>query len=101
MYIRPIRTAADHTAALQEIAALMASDPELGTPEGDKLDVLATLVEASEDAHFTIEAADPVEGINFRMDQQGLTVHDLVPMVWRLHRELGIPAGSLIRPPTA
>jgi HTH-type transcriptional regulator / antitoxin HigA len=122
MDIRPIRTAADHTAALQEIAALMASDPELGTPEGDKLDVLATLVEAYEDAHFKIEAADPVEAIKFRMDQQGLTVHDLVPMigrlnrvyevlarrrpltmpmVWRLHRELGIPAESLIRPPTA
>jgi HTH-type transcriptional regulator / antitoxin HigA len=122
MDIRPIRTAADHTAALEEIAALMASDPELGTPEGDKLDVLATLVQAYEGAHFPIEAADPIEAIKFRMDQQGLTVHDLVPMigrlnrvyevlarrrpltmpmVWRLHRELGIPAESLIRPPTA
>jgi HTH-type transcriptional regulator / antitoxin HigA len=122
MDIRPIRTAADHSAALEEIAALMASDPELGTPEGDKLDVLATLVQAYEGAHFPIEAADPVEAIKFRMDQQGLTVHDLVPMigrlnrvyevlarrrpltmpmVWRLHRELGIPAESLIRPPKA
>jgi HTH-type transcriptional regulator / antitoxin HigA len=122
MDIRPIRTEADHAAALKEIAALMASDPELGTPEGDKLDILATLVEAYEGTHFPIEAADPVEAIKFRMDQQGLTVHDLVPMigrlnrvyevlarrrpltmpmVWRLHRELGIPAESLIRPPSA
>jgi HTH-type transcriptional regulator / antitoxin HigA len=122
MDIRPIRTDADHVAALREIAALMAVDPVLGTPEGDKLDVMATLVEAYERQHIPIEAADPVEAIKFRMDQQGLTVHDLVPMigrlnrvyevlarrrpltmpmVWRLHRELGIPAESLIRPPTA
>jgi HTH-type transcriptional regulator / antitoxin HigA len=122
MDIQPIRNRADHAAALSEIAALMADDPKRGTPEGDKLDVLATLVEAYERENFPIEAADPVEAIKFRMDQQGLTVHDLVPMigrlnrvyevlarrrpltmpmVWRLHRELGIPAESLIRPPAA
>jgi HTH-type transcriptional regulator / antitoxin HigA len=122
MDIQPIRNRADHAAALGEIAALMADDPKRGTPEGDKLDVLATLVEAYERENFPIEAADPVEAIKFRMDQQGLTVHDLVPMigrlnrvyevlarrrpltmpmVWRLHRELGIPAESLIRPPGA
>jgi HTH-type transcriptional regulator / antitoxin HigA len=122
MDIRPIHTDSDHAVALKEIAALKATDPALGTPDGDRLDVMATLVEAYERQHFPIEAADPVESIKFRMDQQGLTVHDLVPMigrlnrvyevlarrrpltmpmVWRLHRELGIPAESLIRPPSA
>ena len=119
MNIQPIRTDADHQAALNEIAELMVVDPELGTPKGDRLDVLATLVEAYERAHFPIEPADPVEAIRFRMEQQGLTARDLVPvigqlnrvyevlarrrpltmpMVWRLHQQLGIPAQSLIRP---
>jgi HTH-type transcriptional regulator / antitoxin HigA len=120
MDIRPIRTEADHAAALVEISALMAADPKLGTPDGDRLDVLATLAQAYETRHHPIEPADPVEAIKFRMDQQGLTPRDLepmigrlnrvyevlarrrpltMPMVWRLHTQLGIPAESLIRPP--
>lgn len=120
MDIRPIRTEADHAAALAEISALMVADPELGTPDGDRLDVLATLVQVYEARHHPIEPADPVEAIKFRMDQQGLTPRDLepmigrlnrvyevlarrrpltMPMVWRLHTQLGIPAESLIRPP--
>ena len=59
MNIQPIRTEADHQTALNEIAGLMVADPELGTPKGDRLDVLATLVEAYERAHFPIEPADP------------------------------------------
>ena len=119
MNIKPIRTDADHKAALNEIAGLMAADPELGTPKGDRLDVLATLVESYERTNFPVEPADPVEAIRFRMEQQGLTARDLVPvigqlnrvyevlarrraltmpMVWRLHQQLGIPAQSLIRP---
>ena len=98
----------------------MVGDPELGTIEGDRLDVLATLAQVYEARHLPIEAADPVEAIKFRMDQQGLTPRDLepmigrlnrvyevlarrrpltMPMVWRLHTQLGIPAESLIRPP--
>jgi len=120
MEIKPIRTDADHAAALAEITALMGTDPKLGTPEGDRLDVLATLVQAYEARHHPIEPADPVEAIKFRMDQQGLSPSDLEPMigrlnrvyevlarrrpltmamVWRLHTQLGIPAESLIRPP--
>lgn len=120
MDIRPIRTAADHAAALAEISTLMATDPKLGTPDGDRLDVLATLVQAYEARHHPIEPADSVEAIKFRMDQQGLLPSDLEPMigrlnrvyevlarrrpltmamVWRLHTQLGIPAESLIRPP--
>ena len=117
MNIQPIRTHADHKAALREISALMASDPEPGTTEGDRLDILATLVQAFEARHFPIGAPDPVEAIKFRMEQSGLTVKDLEPligrsnrvyevlnhkrpltlaMIRRLHRALGIPAEVLI-----
>lgn len=120
MDIRPIRTEADNQAALAEISVLMATDPSLGTPDGDRLDVLATLVQAFEAKHHPMASADPVEAIKFRMEQQGLTPRDLEPMigrlnrvyeilarkrpltmamVWRLHTQLGIPAESLIRPP--
>jgi HTH-type transcriptional regulator / antitoxin HigA len=119
MDIRPIRTAADYAAALNEVSTLMVDDPELGTPDGDRLDILATLVQAYEARHYPIDSADPVEAIKFRMDQQGLTPRDLepmigrlnrvyevlarrrpltMPMVWRLHKQLAIPAESLIRP---
>jgi HTH-type transcriptional regulator/antitoxin HigA len=79
MDIRPIRRQQDYRAALRKIAQLMESDPALGTPEGDALDVLATLVEAYESKHFPIELPDPVEAIRFRMGQAGLTAKDLVP----------------------
>ena len=117
MDIRPIRTEADYQATLKEISGLMACDPELGTPEGDRLDILATLVQAYEAKHFAIGAPDPVEAIKFRMDQSGLSVKDLEPligksnrvyevltrkrpltlaMIRRLHQSLGIPADVLI-----
>ena len=117
MDIHPIRTEADHRAALRQISALMETDPEPGTPEGDRLDMLATLVQAYEARHFPTEAPDPVEAIKFRMEQSGLTVKDLEPiigrsnrvyevlnhkrpltlaMIRRLHRSLGIPAEVLI-----
>jgi len=120
MDIKPIRTEADYKAALKEISALMESDPEPGTADGDRLDILATLVEAYENRHFPMDLPDPVEAILFRMDQQGLMPKDLEPMigqrnrvyeilnrkrpltmamVWRLHKGLGIPAESLIRQP--
>ena len=118
MDIKPIRTKADYRAALKEIESLMHAQPD--TPEGERLDVLATLVEAYERKHFPMDLPDPVEAIRFRMDQSGLSPRDLVPMigqlnrvyevlgrkrpltlkmVWRLHRELGIPAESLIKQP--
>jgi HTH-type transcriptional regulator/antitoxin HigA len=117
MDIHPIRTEADHRAVLRQISALMETDPEPGTPEGDRLDMLATLVQAYEARHFPTEAPDPVEAIKFRMEQSGLTVKDLEPiigrsnrvyevlnrkrpltlaMIRRLHRRLGIPAEVLI-----
>ena len=119
MDIKPIRTKADHRAALKEIERLMSARP--GTPEGDRLDVLATLVEAWEKKRYPMELPDPVEAIKFRMEQSGLAAKDLVPMIGqlnrvyevlnrkrpltlqmirRLHRDLGIPAESLIKPTT-
>ena len=71
MDIRPIHTEADYKATLKEISTLMESDPELGTPEGDRLDILVTLVQAYEAKHVVIEAPDPVEAIKFRMEKSG------------------------------
>jgi HTH-type transcriptional regulator / antitoxin HigA len=115
MKIHPIRTDADHEAALERIDSLMVALP--GTPEADELDVLATLVEAYESRRFPIDDPDPLSAIEFRMDQLGLTRKDLEPllgsrgrvsevlngrralslqMIRRLHRELGIPLESLV-----
>ncbi|MEK8051038.1 transcriptional regulator [Ideonella sp. DXS22W] len=117
MDIRPIHTEADYKAALKDIASLMESDPDLGTPEGDRLDILATLVQAYEAKHLPIAPPDPVEAIKFRMEQSGMSVKDLEPiigksnrvyeilnrkrpltlaMIRRLHISLGIPADVLI-----
>jgi HTH-type transcriptional regulator/antitoxin HigA len=117
MNIKPIRTRADHRAALKAIEALMGAKP--GTPDGERLDVLVTLVEAYERKHYPLDLPDPVEAIKFVMDQRGLTVKDLepmigrpnrvyeilnrtrpltLPMIRRLHARLGIPAESLIKP---
>ncbi len=117
MNIHPIRTEQDYKATLREISALMDLDPDLGTPAGDRLDVLATLVQAYETKHYAIAPPDPIEAIKFRMEQSGLSVKDLEPMIGksnrvyevlshkrpltlamirRLHKGLGIPADVLI-----
>src|SRR5882724_10733879 len=79
MNIKPIRTKANYRAALKDIESLMAA--KANTPEGDRLDVLATLVEAYERAHFPMDLPDAVDAIVFRMEQQGLTAKDLEPMI--------------------
>lgn len=117
MNIKPIKTDADYKAALKEVESLMMAKPD--TPEGEKLDVLATLIEAYEAKHFLMELPDPVEAIKFAMERKGLTVKDLVPMIGKanrvyeilnrkrtltlrmirnLHEDLGIPAETLIKP---
>lgn len=117
MNIRPIRTKADYKATLKEVSGLIEADPAPGTLEGDRLDILASLVQAYEARHFPVEPPDPVEAIKFRMDQSGLSVKDLEPligksnrvyeilsrkrpltlaMIRRLHQSLGIPASALI-----
>ena len=63
MNIRPIHTSADYKTALENVSAFIDRDPTPGTPQGDRLDVLATLIQAYEARHFPIDAPDPVEAI--------------------------------------
>jgi HTH-type transcriptional regulator/antitoxin HigA len=118
--IKPIKTKADYRATLKEVETLMRAEP--GTADGERLDVLATLVEAYERKHFPMDLPDPVEAIKFRMEQSGLGPKDLVPMIGQLNRvyeilsrkrpltlamiralhdKLGIPSELLIREPAA
>jgi HTH-type transcriptional regulator/antitoxin HigA len=115
--LKPIRSESDYDAALKEVERLWGA--RLGTPEGDRLDVLATLIDAYETDHYPMDPPDPIEAIKFRMEQQGLTRKDLEPligtrtrvaevlnrrrslsigMIRRLHKALGISADVLIRP---
>jgi len=116
VHIKPIKTKRDYRAALKDIESLMAA--KIGTPEGDRLDILATLVEAYERTHFPMDLPDAVEAIKFKMEQAGLTLKDLELVIGRrnrvyevlsrrrpltlrmiegLHTRYGIPAESLIR----
>jgi len=79
MDIRPIRTKADYRAALKEVECLWEADP--GTPEGDRVDVLVTLIEAYEAKHYPIPAPDPIAAIEFMMEQKGLTRRDFEPAI--------------------
>jgi HTH-type transcriptional regulator / antitoxin HigA len=119
MDIRPIRTKTDYKTALCELSAYFDNEPTPGTPEGDRFEIMLTLVEAYEAKHFPMDLPDAVEAIRFRMEQADLTPKDLVPaigrlnrvyeilnrkrsltvaMIWNLHEKFGIPAESLIRP---
>jgi len=77
--VRPIRSEADYDAALAEVSGLMDAAP--GTPEGDRLDILVTLIEAYEARHWPIEAPDPIDAIRVRMQQKHLRPRDLEPMI--------------------
>jgi len=79
MRIHPIRTEADHDAAVARIAELIGARPD--TAEGEELDILATLVDAYEAKHHAIDAPDPIAAIQFRMEQQGLTRKNLEPLI--------------------
>jgi HTH-type transcriptional regulator / antitoxin HigA len=79
MNIRPIRSDDDHAAALEEIDRLWGADPD--TVEGARLEVLLTLVDAYEEAHHPMPPSDPINAIEFMMDQRGLTRRDLEPMI--------------------
>jgi HTH-type transcriptional regulator/antitoxin HigA len=115
--IKPIKTESDRAAALREIERLWGADE--GAAGGDRLEVLTTLVEAYEQAHFPMDAPDPIEAIKFRLEQQGTDkkaligvigsrtrVHEVLrrdralslAMIRRLHQTLNIPAEVLIRP---
>ncbi len=115
--LKPIRNEADYEAALSEVERLWGA--ESGSPDGDRLDVLATLIDVYEAKHYPIDPPDAVEAIRFRMEQQGLSRKDLEPMIGprnrvadvlnrkrglsiemirQLHDRLGISAEVLIRP---
>jgi HTH-type transcriptional regulator/antitoxin HigA len=115
--VKPIRTKRDYEAALKEVERLWGA--KTGTRDGDRLDVLATLIDAYETEHYPTDPPDPIEAIKFRMERQGLTRRDLeeiigtrtriaevlngkrglsVGMIRRLHERLGISAEVLIRP---
>jgi HTH-type transcriptional regulator/antitoxin HigA len=116
MEVSPIKSQRDHRKALKEIEGLMGA--KRNTRDGDRLDLLVTLVEAWETKHFPLDLPDAVEAIKYHMDQSGLAPRDLIPfigsrnrvyevlsrkrpltltMVRRLHEGLGIPAESLIK----
>ena len=115
--VNPIRTEAEYEAALAEIEGLMPA--RAGTADGDRLDVLATLVQAYEAEHHPIDAPDPIALVQFVMEQRGLDRADLQPilggrgrvsevmsrtrpltlsMIRKLHSELGLPADVLVQP---
>ena len=115
--LKPIRSEADYEAALRQVESLWGAKGD--TPAGDRLDVLATLIDAYEAEHDPMDPPDPIEAIKFRMEQQGLTRRDLeeiigtrtriaevlnrrrglsITMIRRLHERLGISAEVLIRP---
>lgn len=115
--VKPIRSEKDYEAAMAEVESLWGS--KNGTPKGDRLDVLATLIEFWEAANYPMDQPDPIEAIKFRMEQQGLTRKDLegiigtrariaevldrkrglsIAMIRRLNAELHIPAEILIKP---
>lgn len=79
MEIRPIRTRADHRAALKEVERLWDAAP--GTPDGDRVEILVTLIEAYEARHFPIPAPDPIAAIEFMMEQKGLVRRDIEPAI--------------------
>lgn len=79
MEIRPIRSRADYRAALKMVERLWDAEP--GTPAGDRVEVLVTLIEAYESKHFPIEAPDPIAAIEFMMAQKGLSRRDLEPVI--------------------
>ena len=115
--LKPIRTDSDHEAAVAQLELLWGARSD--TPEGDRLDILATLIDAYEAARFPMDPPDPIDAIKFRMEQQGMTRKDLesiigsrgriaevlnrrrslsIDMIRRLHDVLGISAEVLIRP---
>lgn len=119
MEIKPIRTEADYEAALAEVERLWGAEP--GTPDGDRFEVLFTLVEAYEEKQYPILPPDPVEAIKYYMDSRGLDRRDLeqyigpsgrvsevlsrkrpltLAMIRKLNAGLGIPAEVLIQSPT-
>ena len=118
--IRPLRSESDYDAALKEIERYFENEPKPATPEGDRFDLLALIIEDYERKRWPIEPPDTIDAIRYRMETGGYTQADLgrllgsrqrasdilarkrpltMRMAWRLHRDWGIPAEALIAPP--
>src|SRR5947208_1520051 len=118
--VRPLRSEADYEAALDEIERFFEKEPKPGTPDADRFDLLALVIEDYERKHWPIDPPDTIDAIRYRMETGGFTQADLgrvlgsrqrasdilrrkrpltMPMAWTLHREWGIPAEALIPPP--
>jgi HTH-type transcriptional regulator/antitoxin HigA len=118
--IRPLHSEADYDAALEEIERYFENEPKPGTPEADRFDLLALIIEDYERKRWPIEPPDTIDAIRYRMEIGGYTQADLgrllgsrqrasdiltrkrpltMRMAWKLHRERGIPAEALIAPP--
>ena len=116
MNIKPIKNESDYKNTLKEIETLMSADAD--TPKGERLDILVTLVEAYEKVNYPLDFPDPIDAIKFEMEQKGLTVKDLEPLIGKRNRvyeilnrkrtltlnmirqlndKLGIPLESLIK----
>jgi HTH-type transcriptional regulator/antitoxin HigA len=120
--IRPLRSEADYDAALAEIGRYFEREPELGSPDADRFDLLALVIDDYERRRWPIDPPDPVEAIKFRMQTGGYSQADLgrvlgsrqrasdvlgrkrrltLNMAWKLYRQWDIPADSLIQPPAS
>jgi len=120
-YTRILKTEDEYEAALEEIGTLIGNDPPVGTPEADRLELLALLVKAYEDIHYPLEFPTVIEAVRFRMEQEGLKQQDLVAIIGSkgrvsdmlsgnravsfamakaLHKRLGIPAEIFLRDET-
>ena len=118
--IRPLHSEADYDVALNEIERYFENEPKPGTPEADRFDLLALIIEDYERKRWPIESPDTIDAIRYRMETGGYTQADLgrllgsrqrasdiltrkrlltMRMAWRLHREWGIPAEALLAPP--
>jgi HTH-type transcriptional regulator/antitoxin HigA len=118
--ILPIRSEADYEAALDEIEQYFDNEPEPGTPEADRFDLLALVIEDYERRRWPIDPPDVIDAIRYGMETGGHSQADLgrllgsrqrasdiltgkrsltMRMAWRLNREWGIPAEALIVPP--
>jgi HTH-type transcriptional regulator / antitoxin HigA len=117
---RPLRSEADYDAALEDVERYFDNEPKPDTPEADRFDLLALIIEDYERKRWPIEPPDAIDAIRYRMETGGYTQADLgrllgsrqrasdiltgkrpltIRMAWRLHRDWGIPAAALIAPP--
>jgi HTH-type transcriptional regulator/antitoxin HigA len=120
--IRPLRTEREYEAAVDEIEAFFDHEPKKGSPEADRFDLLALVIDDYERRHWPIDLPHAVDAIRYGMEIGGRTQADLgrllgsrqrasdiltgkrsltMGMAWRLHREWGIPAEALLEPPKA